>query len=134
MNALAPEDAELLARFERQGFTRAEWTHAMHLRLGWIHLRRWPFDEAMARVRTGILALNDSNGVANDDHGGYHETVTRAWLELIARADDAATSETFLLVNKHLSGPDVLLEHYSQDVLMSREARRGWAEPDLLPW
>ncbi len=128
---LTPEDAELLARFETRAFTREAWTHEMHVRVGWIHLCLWRFEEAMDRMRAGIKALNESNGVANDGSGGYHETVTRMWLVLIANAPDADRSSVFLERNPGLLQKDVLLRNYSREVLMSPEARKGWVRPDL---
>lgn len=131
---LTSEDAELLARFHRQGFTRAEWTHEMHVRMGWIHLRRWSFDDALNRMRDGIRALNESSGVVNDDSGGYHETITRAWLTLIATAaSNASDSAVFLRETPEMRDKGLLLRHYSEDVLKRREARLKWMQPDVVP-
>jgi hypothetical protein len=94
----------------------------------------------MLRLRSGIRALNESNGVANTATGGYHETITGAYVRLlhgflVARAAGAESLQDGC--DALLAGPiadrKVLLRHYSQALLMSPRARTQWVEPDLAP-
>lgn len=96
--------------------------------------------EAMERLRSGITRLNESHGTANTDTAGYHESITRAYVTLIAAflsshpATGTAAGHAAPRVQQLLASPlaakDALLVFYSQDVLMSVAARRGWVEPD----
>src|SRR5262245_21090730 len=74
---------------------KSEWTHVAHLRVGLWHVRSFPPDEALARVREGILRLNAAHGTPNTDTGGYHETITRFYLlsidRFLANADPHGT-------------------------------------------
>jgi hypothetical protein len=131
-----PDDIAILDRFERRAIPRGDWTHAMHVRTGWCALERDGLDGAIAFMRAGVRALNDANGVANTPDDGYHETITIAWLRLINAARCAAPapdSASFLKSRPDLHRADALLAHYSRDLLMAREARRAWIDPDRTP-
>jgi hypothetical protein len=95
-------------------------------------------EQALVALRGGITALNDTHGTVNDDRGGYHETITRAYVRLIAdfvsrRPKRAAAELVHELLASPLAEPRALLRFYSQSRLMSVEARRGWLEPDKGP-
>lgn len=85
-----------------------------------------------------IRRYNESLGGTNDDHQGYHETITRVYLAGV-RQYCAACVEAELLdrVNGLLDAPmgrrDWPLRFYSRDRLFSVAARRGFVEPDLAP-
>jgi hypothetical protein len=127
------------ARFESAEIPKAEWTHAAHLAIGLWHVHRYGREEALPRLRTGIRRLNDAHGTLNTPTGGYHETVTRAYVELFADLLAAGPSGTTLAETLRvvLAGPlgarHVLLRHYSREKLFSPEARASWIEPDLRP-
>src|SRR4051794_30687807 len=75
-------EIEVLVRaFERCTLPKAEWTHAEHLTVALWYLRHQPRGEATGRIREGIRRLNLSHGNAT----GYHETITLAWVAVIAR-------------------------------------------------
>ena len=83
-----------------------------------------------------ILRLNAAHGTPNSDTRGYHETITRAYLVLLARfaranadLDGAGLAQT--LLSSPLAERDALFNYYSKDRLMSVAARRDWVEPDL---
>jgi hypothetical protein len=117
---------------------KAEWTHTAHLIAGTWHVYHLGVPAALEALRAGILALNDFHGTPNTDTRGYHETITRAYVELI---DDELTrcpaATVFDVVRSILSSdlahPRGLLRYYSEARLMSVAARRGWCEPDLHP-
>ena len=116
-----------------------EWTHLAHLAVGTWHVQRYGPDEALTRLRTGIRRLNDNHGTLNSATSGYHETVTRAYVELLAQfvqrcpADMALRERVLNVINGPLADRDVLLRFYSRDRLMSPSARAEWIEPDLAP-
>lgn len=134
---MTAEDLEgLVRRFQACELPRSEWTHAAHLSVGLWHVSRYEPEAALARLRTGIRRLNDSNGVANSTTSGYHETVTRAYAQLLAafadrHADVSVAERVALLLAGELADRALLLKFYSRARLESVEARLAWVEPDL---
>jgi hypothetical protein len=136
--SLGPLEA-LAARFAAAAIPAAEWTHQTHLVMGAWHVARFGPDAGLERLRAGIRALNAAHGTVDSDTRGYHETITRAYVRLIAaflrarpqaEALDAAVAS---LLASPLAARDVLTRHYSKALLFSVGARRGWVEPDLEP-
>jgi hypothetical protein len=131
--------ADLVTQFLDASLPRAQWTHQAHLRVGAWHVDRLGADQALARLRSAIRRLNDAHGTANTPTSGYHETVTAAYVTLIAAfltATDAAAPLDDR-VERLLAGPladrAVLLRFWSRDTLMSPAARAAWVAPDLAP-
>lgn len=134
----SPRDgvAALAARFRAHTLSADEWTHVAHLTVGAWHVDRYGEVEGLERLRTGILSLNVVHGTLQTETRGYHETITRAYVVLIADFLGACPKASSLhdrvswLVASPLAGQDALLTYYSRDLLMSLPARRGWVEPD----
>jgi polar amino acid transport system ATP-binding protein len=131
--------ADLVARFCALRVPRAEWTHAAHLRVGAWHVFHHGATAALPLLRERIRRLNESNGVVNSATGGYHETITAAYVQLLA-AHLGTFAERVPLEDRVaalLAGPlaarDLLLRYWSRDVLMSPEARAAWVAPDRAP-
>jgi flavin reductase (DIM6/NTAB) family NADH-FMN oxidoreductase RutF len=132
ISSLDLPDGEFIARFERGGFSGAEFPHRAHLRMAWLYVRELGPDAAIDRAAGGIRNLAEANGQANL----YHDTLTRAWVYLVALAAEQSPSPTFAgFIDAHpeLLDKQLLLRHYSPDVLGSPEARARWVAPDLLP-
>lgn len=131
-------------RFQARDVSRAEWTHEAHLAVGLWHVARFGAGEALARLRTGIRALNETNGVANTATGGYHETITHAYVILIdaflaARGvtspsqDRDVQDDVEALLGDALADRSALLRYWSRERLLSSEARASWLDPDRVP-
>jgi hypothetical protein len=103
--------------------------------MAWLYLRRRPLEAVVPFVREAIGRYNASLGNTE----GYHDTITVAFLRLIdARIDRGSSNETFARFSvAHPTWLDhtlsALLEHYSRDLLFSKEATRTFVEPDLAP-
>jgi hypothetical protein len=127
-------DDAFLAAFERCELTRADWTHAAHVRVGWLILANSAsFEIALTTVRQAIQRFNLA---VLDKPTGYHETITHAFLRLIlARRSECATTdfECFRSSNPDLFTSTALAKNYSKDLLDSPEARRVFVPPDLAP-
>jgi len=132
-------DAELdslVRRFADCTLPKPEWTHAAHLAVGLWHVSRHGGDGALARLRAAISQLNESHGTVNSPTGGYHETITRAYVHLLAafvaeRSDKTAAELVTAMLESPLADRKALLRFYSHERLDSVEARLGWVEPDL---
>ncbi|WP_294254516.1 hypothetical protein [uncultured Sphingomonas sp.] len=83
-----------------------------------------------------IRRFNESLGGVNDDHSGYHETITRAYVAGVRLfLEQAGEGNLLAQINGLLASPmgrrDWPLRFYSRERLFSVEARRGFVEPDL---
>ena len=129
---------DLVARFRARTLPKAEWTHRAHLAVGTWHVCTHGPEPALESLRAGITRLNEAHGTVNDDRGGYHETITRAYVRLlsdfIGRHSGLAVADCVqaLLVSP-LAEKTALLRYYSKESLGSVSARRGWVEPDMEP-
>lgn len=126
------DDDRLWVAFHDRTLPHASWTHAAHLRIAWMHLSRYGIDEAHLRMRVGIIRLNAAHGLVESPARGYHETLTRVWLALVAaarRRDAGADSRGFIAA--HALDRDAPLRHYSRERLFSLEARTMYVPPDL---
>jgi hypothetical protein len=130
---------DLAARFRAAVVPHAEWTHRAHLVVGTWHVHHHGPEEALARLRSGIRALNDAHGTPNSATRGYHETITRAYVALLAELLAACPPAMPLadrvarVLASLLTDPSLLLRFWSEERLMSASARAGWVEPDLAP-
>lgn len=115
---------------------REEWTHEAHLAATTYLLLKHPEIDLDTALPGIIRGYNESVGGVNDDTQGYHDTITRAFLHgvrlfLHEAGRDAPIHD---LVNNLLHAPmgqrDWPLRFWSDERLMSVEARRGFVEPD----
>lgn len=76
---LTDDDTAFLNSFEQCSLGAKCWTHAAHIRMGWLMLETSnSFDDALARIRAGIMRFNSAKNSI-----GYHETITVAFAQLI---------------------------------------------------
>ena len=118
-------DDEFLDAFHSCRLRTSEFRHADHLRLAWLHLSREPFDTVLARVRSGIQAFAKHHGLT----GLYHETITTAWVHLLATHSENSFDE-FLTINEPQLSSNLLYRFWTPEILASREARSSWVAPD----
>jgi hypothetical protein len=128
------DDAEaFLTAVEGCTWPGDQFTHRAHVRLAWLYLHRYGWDEAATRIEATIRRYATSLGAANK----YHQTITVAWLHLVAAAMAASRADASFdaLLNDapHLLDPRALSVYYSTNTLTSEAARSGWVEPDLTP-
>lgn len=128
------EIERLLAAFEDCSLPKEEWTHAAHLTVAACYTLDDP-ERALQRAREGIQRFNIAKGVPQTDTGGYHETITVFFMHMVGHVlgslDGLPPCEKVGRVVEALRDPRAPLEYYSRDLIMSREARYGWVEPDL---
>ena len=139
-HALVPDvDVEdLAARFAVPSLRKAEWTHVAHLAVGAWHVDRHGAADALVRLRDGIRRLNVSIGGANTPSSGYHETITAAYVTLLAAflgtcPELPLAARIVRMLTSPLADRDMLFTFYSRERLLSTEARARWVDPDLAP-
>jgi hypothetical protein len=129
---------EFIRLFEARQLPRERWTHEAHLVAGCWYAWQLPMPMALDEIRVRIRAHNESVGTANTDSSGYHESITRLYMQAIAahvaRHREAGFEQALqLLLASPLAARDWLFSHYTRETLFSVPARRDWIEPDLLP-
>ena len=130
-------DEEFLRHFENQAIPFDQWCHRAHLKIAYLYLSRFPFDEALLRMRAGVRAYNAAHNVVDSPTSGYHETITQAWLQLVhttlQQFGQAESANDFLDAQSQLGQKRVILLFYSRDRIMSAEAKASFIPPDLAP-
>ena len=121
----AVSDDEFLAAFSNCTLPASSFRHGDHLRLAWLLLHRNPFDKALSLVRESIQRYAKHLGVPQL----YHETITTAWVKLLATHDEASFDE-FIVKNEHRLNLELLHRFWSPEVLNSEAARSVWVSPD----
>jgi hypothetical protein len=117
--------AEVMAHADRFG-------HRQHVHLTWLAVRRYGVAGAVRVVSDGIRRTARYAGAPQK----YHETVSRAWVELVGyhvATGDTPTFDAFVARYPDLLDKRLLSRHYRSTTLASPEARTGWVEPDLAP-
>lgn len=161
---LTPADAAFIAALEQAAIPKDQWNHRAHIRMAWIVLVQagFPmgspadpaapaastttvapapppaaFTPVLDRVRAGLRRLVQAFGVPDAIDRGYHETMTVAWLRLVAvtlRAQPAQPdSDAFCDAQPHLLCRTTLRLYYSPGRILSAEAKARFVEPDLSP-
>ncbi len=127
---------EILATFEDGTYPRVAWHHGAHLAVAGCYLSALPREEALDRMRAGVIHYNTSVGIVNDADCGYHETLTRFWIEVASHfldsqpATASRAQKIVALVDEFSGKRDLFKDYWSFDVVKSREARAGWIPPD----
>jgi hypothetical protein len=125
--------AQFLVAWEASTLPKAQWTHAAHVAVGACYVVRFGAS-ALERTRDGIRRYNEAVGTVNGPSSGYHETLTRFWSLVLAKAVagmddpfDAARQAVQLFGDER----GLHTRYYSFDVVASAHARREWVAPDL---
>jgi hypothetical protein len=124
-------DAELVEAFETGTLGPEAFPHAAHVRVARWYLLHEPTLIAMARFRASLQRF--AARIGKPDR--YHETITIAYLVLIAERIGASRDESweaFAALNADLlqSKPSALDRFYSPELLASPRAREGFVWPD----
>lgn len=125
-------DKEFAERFADCTLPPAEFNHRGHVRIAWINLQRFPFDEAVRMTCEGIRAYATSLGASQK----FHWTVTEALMHLL-RAGGA--SDRSIPFDRFLDNNAALLAdarrristHYTEALLATDSARSRFLPPDL---
>ena len=110
--------------------SRGGFGHREHIELAWTYLVRYGVDDAPDVAGSALRHLAAVHGEADR----YHETLTRAWVHLVAvhwTRCDAGSFEEFIEGNAELLDRGLLGHHFSRELMGSPTARATWVEPDL---
>ena len=119
---------DLLSAFEDGRIDPAQFPHRAHVQVSYELLERHRFPEALLHLARGLRRLATKAGKPVI----YHETITAAFLALIAERrwrDGRGTWEDFAARNPDLLRKELLAEIYDPDVLRSEMARETFVLP-----
>jgi hypothetical protein len=129
-----PHDPELAAILPEITGPGGQFRHRQHINLAFYAVRRYGMPGAIAAVCAWIQQIAAYQRAPQK----YHHTVSRAWVELVAyhvaEDPDCADFDAFADRNAALLDKRLLSRHYRSATLAAAAARRGWEEPDLLPF
>ncbi len=132
--AAASADDRFIAAFRDGSLPGEEFPHREHVHMAWLYLERHRTAEALLHFSQDLRRFAAAKG----NPGLYHETITWAYLLLIAeRRADAPADETYTAFaerNPDLFGwkPSLLERYYRAETLASPRARAAFLLPDRL--
>ena len=123
----------IVQKFENCEFSPEEFTHRHHLTVASWYLCAETQADALSRMRTALQRF-----IAHHGKQGYHETITRFWMELLAAYLNELPDSMPLVsrVNSAVEcyrSKEILFSYYTRELLMSDAARQAWIAPDLQP-
>jgi tellurite resistance protein len=124
----------VVRRFESCDFEPGGFHHSHHLTVAMCYLQESTEDEAITRMRAGLLKFLKHN----ESPAAYHETITVFWIKRVRQILDRADKTLPLadLANSVVAGcsnVSLINVHFSKERLASDDARMNWLEPDLKP-
>lgn len=122
---------ELFDRFVDTTLPANQFHHAQHVEVAWLFVRKHGMPAALSEFTAAIKRFADAKGAT----GLYHETITWAFLLLIADRQarkPAPTFAEFARDNADLLSwkPSILDRYYSKELLASDLAKRSFLMPD----
>jgi hypothetical protein len=123
----------LLDRFVDTSLPADQFHHRQHVHVAWMFVRKYGMPQALAEFTLAIKRFADAKGAT----GLYHETITWAFLLLIADREARSpcdTWEAFAAEHPDLLAwkPSILSRYYSKELLASDLAKRVFLFPDRL--
>lgn len=123
-------DDEFLEAVEACTLPDSAFHHRDHVRLAWLYVCRFGYQAGSERMAASIRRYAAHHGATEK----YHETITRAWMDLVqqaaAGANQPASFDAFIAANTDLADPHALNAYYSPERLASPAARQEWVAPD----
>lgn len=127
-------DREFREAFEGFDVAPDDFDHRAHVRLAYVYLCEGDADSSTSAMKQAILFFLEHLGVGTTK---YHETITRAWVMAVDHFMDAVNPcrsfDEFIVQAPRLLDKQIMLSHYSAEVLFSDEARADYVDPDLAP-
>lgn len=134
-NHLDLSDLEFEQQFASCALDPSLFNHEAHLRLAWIHIRKYGFEKAVANIETQL-----KNYVAHLDAADkYHQTLTIVAINAVhhfTQKTETDSFQTFIQAFPELKTDFKALinSHYSYDIFNHAEARKTYLKPDLIPF
>lgn len=128
-------DDEIEQQFERCTFKPSMFSHEAHLRLAYIHIRKYGLKQAEENMVNQIKGYAEYYGAKDK----FNKTVTIAAVKAMHHFMEKAGSDSFKgLINEFpglkTSFRSILALHYGFNVFDDSRAKKEFVSPDLLPF
>jgi hypothetical protein len=125
--------SDLLEKFVDTTLPADQFHHQQHVQVAWLFVQKYGMPLAISEFTAAIKRFADAKGAT----GLYHETITWAFLLLIAdrqARQSSGTWQQFQAANGDLLSwkPSILDRYYSKELLASDLAKRTFLMPDRL--
>jgi len=127
---------DIVRKFQDHSLDKSLWTHQAHITTAIWYLIHHDREDALCRIRSGIISYNLATGGENTGSNGYHETITVYWWRLIdlyikthEGLEYDQLCESFLA--SPYAGQSKAFEFYSKEKLLSAQARACYLAPDI---
>lgn len=131
-----PDDSTFEAQFKACTLDPNLFDHEAHLRLAWIHIRRYGKETAIDNICHQLYRFTEHLGASHK----FNTTITVAAIKAVNHFILQSKSDNFPNFVKEFprlktNFKDLLAAHYSNvDIYTSEIAKKEFIEPDLLPF
>lgn len=124
--------------WESGALPKSAWTHCAHVVVTAFYAFNCGPEALFSTIERGIRHFNNCSGVINGPDGGYHESLTRFWAQIISDFVSSRNFESRLEAARETAAVfgedrDLFKLYYSFDVVRDQRARREWIPPDRTP-
>lgn len=128
-------DLQLEEKFRKKLISPRWLTHEAHLRLAYIHIKKYGLRRAIKNLTEQIARFDFEIG----DSTKFNKTVTVASIRVVyefIKKSNSADFRTLLLKYPRLKSnfKGLLRAHYKIDIFNSVRAKQEYVKPDLLPF
>lgn len=128
-------DEQFEQQFQEATLDAHLFTHEAHVRLAWIHVKKYGIELAIQNVTTQLRAYVKTLGATDK----YNETLTVAAVKAVYHfylRTEHVSFQDFILKNKRLKENfrELMNAHYSTDIFRSEVAKKHFLAPELLPF
>ncbi|MBK9249165.1 MAG: hypothetical protein IPM69_13890 [Ignavibacteria bacterium] len=125
----------IVNQFNSATLPKSEWTHEAHCIVALWYLSTYEFYDAVCRIKSGIITLNNAQQTANTSSSGYHETITLFWskvIEIYIGMNKQAGLEELTngFFQSQLADRELPFEFYDKDYLLGAQLRCMYYPPD----
>lgn len=128
-------DSQFEEQFRNGTFDPDLFNHEAHLRLAWIHIKKYGIDTAIDNICDQLMAFVKQHGV----EGKFNKTLTVAAIKAVDHFISRSNKTDFLhFLQQHprlkYNFKDLMASHYGVDIYHSATAKKEFVQPDLLPF
>jgi hypothetical protein len=133
-HSASDQDWEFKRQVEFCEFPIAEFNHRVHLCLAYIYLSAYDTEVAVEMMRRSLIRFIQHNGVSRSK---FHETLTRAWIlavhHFMNHSEHSESAYEMIGMHPAMLDTEIMMTHYSAEVLFSEKAREKFVQPNLDP-
>ncbi len=132
---MSEADELMVAAIENHVMQLPEFSHEVHVKLAYCYLTSHDLSDGGKKMQDTLMGFLKAHGVSPDK---FHMTITHGWMiaiwHFMQNSQSMKSANEFISTNPVLLNKEILLSHYSHELLFSDRARSKFIEPDLNPF